>query len=53
MNVLFQLDVKEIVEEVSRNGDTPLVVADCNGVFGVIRLKDVVKKGIKNRLLTA
>jgi len=44
-------DVKEIVEEVSRNGDTPLVVADCSGVFGVIRLKDVVKKGIKNRLL--
>src|SRR5664280_2289368 len=44
-------DVKEIVEEISRNGDTPLVVADCNGVFGVIRLKDVVKTGIKNRLL--
>jgi len=44
-------DVREIVEEVSRNGDTPLVVADCKGVFGVIRLKDVVKKGIKARLL--
>jgi len=45
------IDVREIVEEVSRNGDTPLVVADCSGVFGVIRLKDVVKTGIKNRLL--
>jgi potassium-transporting ATPase ATP-binding subunit len=44
-------DVREIVKEVSRSGDTPLVVADCSGVFGVIRLKDVVKKGIKNRLL--
>ena len=44
-------DVRELVEEVSRNGDTPLVVADCTGVFGIIRLKDVVKKGIKNRLL--
>ncbi len=43
-------DVRELVEEVSRNGDTPLVVADCKGVFGVIRLKDVVKKGIKERL---
>lgn len=43
-------DVRWIVEEVSKNGDTPLVVADCSGVFGVIRLKDVVKKGIKNRL---
>ena len=44
-------DVRELVEEVSRNGDTPLVVADCGGVYGIIRLKDVVKKGIKNRLL--
>ena len=44
------LDVNEIVDEVSRNGDTPLVVADCKGVFGVIRLKDVVKTGIKARL---
>lgn len=43
-------DIREIVEEVSKNGDTPLLVADCRGVFGVIRLKDVVKKGIKNRL---
>jgi len=44
-------DVKSIVEEVSRGGDTPLVVADCSKIYGVIRLKDVVKKGIKNRLL--
>ncbi|MEN6551399.1 MAG: potassium-transporting ATPase subunit KdpB [Methanobacterium sp.] len=44
------VDVKEIVEEVSKNGDTPLVVADCGRVFGVVRLKDVLKKGIKGRL---
>ncbi len=43
-------DVREIVEEVSKNGDTPLVVADCGKVFGVVRLKDVLKKGIKGRL---
>jgi K+-transporting ATPase ATPase B chain len=43
-------DLREIVMEVSKNGDTPLVVADCRGVFGVIRLKDVLKKGIKARL---
>ncbi|HML05038.1 MAG TPA: potassium-transporting ATPase subunit KdpB, partial [Methanobacterium sp.] len=43
-------DVKGIVEEVSKNGDTPLVVADCGKVFGVVRLKDVLKKGIKGRL---
>ena len=44
------VDVKEIVEDVSKNGDTPLVVADCGRVFGVVRLKDVLKKGIKGRL---
>lgn len=43
-------DVREIVEDVSKNGDTPLVVADCGRVFGVVRLKDVLKKGIKGRL---
>jgi len=44
------VDVREIVMEVSKNGDTPLVVADCSRVFGVVRLKDVLKKGIKERL---
>ena len=43
-------DVREIVEDISKNGDTPLVVADCGRVFGVVRLKDVLKKGIKGRL---
>jgi K+-transporting ATPase ATPase B chain len=49
-NCTIPSDVKDIVEEVSRNGDTPLVVSNCKGIFGVIRLKDVVKKGIKARL---
>lgn len=44
-------EIKKIVEQVSVKGDTPLVVADFNKVLGVIRLKDIVKKGIKNRLL--
>ena len=44
-------DLKMIVEQVSVKGDTPLVVADFDKVMGVIRLKDVVKKGIKNRLV--
>ncbi|MEN4007247.1 MAG: potassium-transporting ATPase subunit KdpB [Methanobacterium sp.] len=43
-------DIREIFMEISKNGDTPLVVADCSGVFGVIRLKDTLKKGIKERL---
>ena len=37
------------VEEVSRRGSTPLVVADGARVLGVIELKDVVKHGIRER----
>jgi potassium-transporting ATPase ATP-binding subunit len=44
-------EIKKIVEEVSVKGDTPLVVADFNKILGIIRLKDIVKKGIKNRLM--
>jgi K+-transporting ATPase ATPase B chain len=36
--------------EVSREGSTPLLVADGESVLGVIRLKDVLKEGIKTRL---
>lgn len=36
--------------EVSREGSTPLLVADGEAVLGVIRLKDVLKEGIKVRL---
>lgn len=41
--------VQTLVEEVSRRGSTPLVVADGNKVLGVIELKDIVKGGIKER----
>jgi K+-transporting ATPase ATPase B chain len=37
------------VEEISRAGGTPLVVAEGMEVLGVIQLKDVVKGGIKER----
>jgi len=37
------------VDTISRNGGTPLVVADGAEVLGVIYLKDVVKGGIKER----
>jgi len=43
-------EIKQVVEQVSVKGDTPLVVADSNKILGVIRLKDIVKTGIKNRL---
>jgi K+-transporting ATPase ATPase B chain len=39
----------QAVDEVSRSGGTPLVVADGTDVLGVIQLKDVVKGGIKER----
>ncbi len=37
------------VDEVSRRGSTPLVVADGTRVLGVVELKDIVKGGIKER----
>ncbi|MDE2211150.1 MAG: potassium-transporting ATPase subunit KdpB [Betaproteobacteria bacterium] len=37
------------VQEVSRRGSTPLVVADGARVLGTIELKDIVKGGIKER----
>jgi K+-transporting ATPase ATPase B chain len=42
-----ELDV--IVERVSKEGSTPLVVADGTDVLGVIELKDVVKQGIREK----
>ncbi|QUL99102.1 MAG: potassium-transporting ATPase subunit KdpB [Candidatus Fermentithermobacillus carboniphilus] len=42
-------EVKATVERVTREGGTPLVVAEGRKVLGVIYLKDVVKGGIKER----
>jgi K+-transporting ATPase ATPase B chain len=41
--------VKVAVADISRQGGTPLVVAEGRDVLGVIFLKDVVKGGIKER----
>ena len=41
--------VAEAVDRISRQGGTPLVVAEKREVLGVIYLKDVVKGGIKER----
>ena len=38
------------VEEIARNGGTPLVVAENSTALGVIYLKDIVKGGLKDRL---
>jgi K+-transporting ATPase ATPase B chain len=43
-------EVRRVVEEISRSGGTPLVVAEKNrGPLGVIELKDIVKGGMKER----
>jgi len=48
-NGFFPQNVQSIVSELSRQGATPLVVAENNRVLGVIHLKDIVKGGIKQR----
>ncbi len=40
----------EISDRISRNGGTPLAVADGSRVLGIIHLKDIVKGGMKERL---
>ena len=45
----FPEPVVKAVEEVSKRGGTPLVVADGAQTLGVVELKDVVKGGIKER----
>lgn len=42
-------ELKEIVDGVSGKGGTPLVVSVNRKILGVIRLKDIVKGGIKER----
>jgi len=46
---VFPADVTVTVDEVAREGATPLVVTDGKDVLGVIRLNDIVKGGIRER----
>ena len=45
----FPKEVQSKVEDISRAGGTPLVVAEDGVVLGVIYLKDIVKGGIRER----
>ena len=45
----FAPAVTQSVENISRSGGTPLVVAEGRDVLGVVHLKDIVKGGIKER----
>lgn len=46
---VFPGSIQAVVEQVSRDGGTPLVVAENERVLGVIQLKDIVKGGMKER----
>lgn len=47
----FPAEVRATVENVARQGGTPLVVSDGPRVLGVVQLKDIVKGGIKERFI--
>jgi potassium-transporting ATPase ATP-binding subunit len=48
--LLMPNEVRATVDEISRSGGTPLVVAEhSRGALGVIELKDIVKGGIRER----
>ncbi len=42
--------LQELSDRISRNGGTPLAVADGRRLLGVIYLKDIVKGGMKERI---
>jgi potassium-transporting ATPase ATP-binding subunit len=45
----FPSKVQSTVDDIARQGATPLVVSEGREVLGVIQLKDIVKGGIKER----
>jgi potassium-transporting ATPase ATP-binding subunit len=45
----FPPTVRVVVDDIAKQGGTPLVVADGARVLGTIQLKDIVKGGIKER----
>ncbi len=47
--LMLPQSVRGTVEEIAKNGATPLVVVSGSQVMGVIKLKDIVKGGIKER----
>lgn len=47
----FPVAVQKAVDVIGHKGETPLVVADGIKVLGVIRLKDIIKGGIRERFL--
>jgi K+-transporting ATPase ATPase B chain len=48
-NASLPSEVQRMVEDVAREGSTPLVVAENDEVLGLVKLKDIVKGGLKER----
>jgi len=46
---VFPSEAREIIQEIARDGGTPLVVAEGKQVLGVIHLTDIIKGGIRER----
>lgn len=46
---VYPEDIEKAVNQISSEGSTPLVVTEDGKVVGVIRLKDIVKGGIRER----
>ncbi len=45
----YPQEVSELVEKISGNGGTPLVVSQDDFIIGVIELQDIIKPGIQER----
>jgi len=43
-------NISDYIKLIAKQGGTPLMVAENNEILGLIHLKDIVKKGIKDRL---
>lgn len=46
---VYSKECDRIVKEISNHGGTPLVVAKNHQILGVIRLKDIIKEGVKEK----
>jgi K+-transporting ATPase ATPase B chain len=46
---ILPLEVRQQVDQIAREGGTPLVVAEGKTALGVVQLKDIVKGGIRER----
>ena len=48
-NGIYTPQCEKIVDDVARQGGTPLVVAKDHRVMGIIHLKDIIKDGVKEK----